>query len=73
MKTVRITTKSKAAVVKNAHLESKVTKYCSGKYRPDADFVGRELQTSDNVLVVWEERRSDSHGKFKVLRCLVTS
>jgi hypothetical protein len=79
MKTLQITTKRKAMAVMIESLFKPVNgrtlvkmKYCTGKYKPDAFPVGRELEVNDNVSAIWVEKRKDSHGPYSSLFCVTT-
>jgi hypothetical protein len=71
MKKTQIVSKSVAKAVKNQNPTASAMPYDRGKYKPESVFVGMLIDVSDHILVVWEERRQDRWGKFKVLRCLV--
>lgn len=46
-------------------------RYDMGKYKAEKSFIGRELNTSDNVVCIWQESRRDKDGPYKALYCLV--
>jgi len=71
MKKTQIVSKSVAKAVKNQNPTASAMPYDRGKYKPDSVFLGMLVNASDDVLAVWEEKRQDKYGKFKVLRCLV--
>jgi hypothetical protein len=81
MKTITITTKSKADALHVESLFKPVNgrtlvkeRYDKGKYKSEVNLVGRVLDNCpDSVIAVWSEAKRDLHGPYKALYCLSTA
>ena len=52
---------------------TRVWPYCTGKYKwhgSAAHYIGQVLEVSDDVVAVWVERRTDTHGAYAKMMCL---
>lgn len=74
MRTIAITTRAKAMRMLTESLFQpggtlNRERYCTGKYRPGAFPVGREVEISDGsqCVAIWSESRRDRDGAYCVL------
>lgn len=79
MKRLQITSKRKAESMLVDSLFEPVNgrtlskeKYSSGKYKPDAFPIGREVEVSEHVHALWAEQRRDADGAYACVYCLVS-
>jgi len=60
--------------IKLNHTNTKIMKYCNGKYQWHGSakhYIGKEVECSSNVLTIYVERRQDSHGAYARMMCVV--
>ena len=74
MHSLNVVSKSVAMKIKLNHTNTKIMKYCNGKYEwygSAKHYIGKEVDVSPNVLAVFIERRQDRHGPYARMMCVV--
>ena len=74
MHSLNVVSKSSAMKIKLNHTNTKIMKYCNGKYQWYGTanyYIGKEVECSSNVLAIYVERRQDSHGAYARMMCVV--
>ncbi len=70
---MKIISKRQAMAIYRQHSESRLSRFCTGKYRWSGSvwhYYGREVQDIRGVLAVFAERRQDRQGPHIILRCI---
>lgn len=68
---MKIISKRQAMTIYRLHPESRLFRFCTGKYRWSGSvchYYGREVQDINGVLAVFAERRQDRNGPYVCLR-----
>ncbi|HDT6061663.1 DUF987 domain-containing protein [Enterobacter kobei] len=68
---MKIISKAQAMTIYRQYPQSRLFRFCSGKYAWSGSvchYVGREVQNISGVLAVFAERRQDHNGPYVVLR-----
>ena len=68
---MKIISKRQAMAIYRQHSESRLFRFCTGKYRWSGSichYHGREVQDIPGVLAVFAERRQDRNGPYVILR-----
>lgn len=71
---MKIISKRQAMVIYRQHPQSRLLRFCSGRYQWSGSvchYAGREVPNISGVLAVFAERRQDRNGPYVVL-CSVT-
>lgn len=75
MKTLRVTTRTRALVLQTANnsvpgnLPLEIMKYDGGKYAKRRA-VGEEIEVNESAVAIWFEARRDFHGPYFRAMCL---
>lgn len=67
---MNIISKSAAMEIHHQHPQSRLFRYCRGKYKwtgHSRNYLGKEVMGCSGVLAVYVERRQDSHGPYACL------
>ncbi|KGM61590.1 hypothetical protein EL76_0055 [Escherichia coli G3/10] len=70
---MKIISKRQAMAIYRQHSESRLSRFCRGKYHWSGSvchYYGREVQDIRGVLAVFAERRQDRQGPHIILRCV---
>lgn len=73
---MKIISKRQAMALYRQHPESRLFRFCSGKYAWSGSvchYAGKEVQYISGVLAVFAERRQDRNGPYVVLRSVTLS
>ena len=73
---MKIISKRQAMALYRQHPESRLFRFCSGKYAWSGSvfhYAGKEVQDISGVLAVFAERRQDRNGPYVVLRSVTLS
>ena len=73
---MKIISKRQAMALYRQHPESRLFRFCSGKYAWSGSVchsAGKEVQDISGVLAVFAERRQDRNGPYVVLRSVTLS
>ncbi|EFD0062726.1 DUF987 domain-containing protein [Escherichia coli] len=73
---MKIISKRQAMALYRQHPESRLFRFCSGKYALSGSvchYAGKEVQDISGVLAVFAERRQDRNGPYVVLRSVTLS
>ena len=73
---MKIISKRQAMALYRQHPESRLFRFCSGKYAWSGSvchYYGREVQDIRGVLAVFAERRQDRQGPHIILRSVTLS
>lgn len=68
---MKIISKRQAMAIYRQHPESRLSRFCTGKYRWSGSvcqYYGRDVLDVRGVLVVFAERRQDRNGPYVCLR-----
>lgn len=68
---MRIISKRQAMTIYRQHPQSRLFRFCTGKYHwfgSVCHYYGREVQDISGVLAVFAERRQNRNGPYVVLR-----
>ncbi|HBM3076194.1 TPA: DUF987 family protein [Klebsiella oxytoca] len=68
---MKIISKRQAMTIYRLHPESRLFRFCTGKYRVSGSichYYGREVQDINGVLAVFAERRQGRNGPYVCLR-----
>ncbi|HBV9253431.1 TPA: DUF987 domain-containing protein [Klebsiella pneumoniae] len=68
---MKIISKRQAMAIHRQHSESRLFRFCTGKYRWSGSichYHGMEVQDIRGVLAVFAERRRDRNGPYVILR-----
>lgn len=47
-----------------------VSKYCTGKYKAETSFIGREVEVYDGVHALYMTRGKDKDGPYQTIMCI---
>lgn len=64
---MKIISKSAAMVIHHQHPQSRIFRYCTGKYQwhgSTSYYIGLDVQEITGVLAVFAERRQDRNGTY---------
>lgn len=64
---MNIISKSAAMKIHRQHTDSRLARYCRGKYKWLGHSRGREVTECSGILAVCVERRQDGHGLYACL------
>lgn len=70
---MKIISKRQAMAIYRQHPESRLFRFCTGKYHWSGSichYYGRDVQGGSGVLAVFAERRQDRNGPYVCLRCV---
>ncbi|ECF6948312.1 DUF987 domain-containing protein [Salmonella enterica] len=70
---MKIISKRRAMAIYRQHPQSRLFRYCTGKYPWSGSvchWYGRDVQDISGVLAVYAERRRDHHGPYTRLMCV---
>lgn len=70
---MKIISKRQAMTIYRRHPQSRLFRFCTGKYRRSGSvchYAGREVQDIRGVLAVFAERSQDRNGPYVILRCV---
>ncbi|MET6261733.1 DUF987 domain-containing protein [Klebsiella variicola] len=70
---MKIISKRQAMTIYRLHPQSRLFRFCTGKYYWSGSvchYYGREVQDVSGVLAVFAERRQDCNGPFVILRSI---
>lgn len=70
---MKIITRKEAMAIQRHSPQSRVFRYCTGKYQwygSIRHYIGQEVQDISGVLAVFPERRQDRSGPYVVLRSI---
>lgn len=73
---MKIISKRQAMTIYRQHPQSRLFRYCTGKYKWSGSvyhYAGREVQDISVVLAAFAERRQDRNGPYVVLRSVTLS
>lgn len=75
MKTLQVTTKSKADSILVDSLFKpggtlQTMRFDMGKYKADVSLIGREVSCSDDVYAIYQVSRRDCDGPYRALMCV---
>lgn len=71
---MKIISKRQAMAIYRQHPDSRLFRYCTGKYRWSGSichYAGREVKDISGVLALFAERRQDRNGPWVTLRCVM--
>lgn len=70
---MKIISKRQAMTIYRQHPESRLFRFCTGKYQWSGGichYYGWKVQNINGVLAVFAERRQDRNGPYVILRCV---
>nr|HBK6101708.1 DUF987 family protein [Citrobacter freundii] len=70
---MKIISKRQAMAIYRQHSQSRLFRFCTGKYYWSGSvchYYGREVQDVSGVLAVFAERCQDRHGPYVILRSI---
>lgn len=73
---MNIISKSAAMKIHHQHPQSRLFRYCRGKYKwlgHSRHYLGKEVTECSGVLAVYVERRQDSHGPYACLMSVTSN
>ncbi|MDM3063189.1 DUF987 family protein [Citrobacter sp. CK180] len=71
---MKIISKRQAMAIYRQHPQSRLFRFCTGKYYWSGSvchYYGREVQDVSGVLAVFAERCQDRHGPYVILRSII--
>lgn len=73
---MKIIDKKTAMAIQRQYPDSRIFRYCTGKYQwygSSGHYTGQDVAEISGVLAVYAERRRDNHGPYTCLMCITTN